>query len=210
MEQYKPEATHAWRLRKALEAIEAIGGNGHGTSVSILSLSADHGAIALGPLLAVYAASLGTPASLVVGPQEESGPTAALAAACSAQPSQWANRPANFSVRVTDSTHLGDELSDELSPVLTVVVVVVDPASPQLPAAIDTDVTLLGVSAGKTTAEQLAKVAMAAASGGREISGILVADPDSTDRTTGRIPRFVRPVRGKLPTRVELPTESRK
>ncbi len=49
---------------------------------------------------------------------------------------------------------------------------------------------MIGVSAA-ATADQLAHVAMVAAADGREITGILVADPESTDRTNGRIPRPV-------------------
>ena len=41
-----------------------------------------------------------------------------------------------------------------------------------------TTATVLGVSAGAATAEQLARVAVVAAADGREITGILVADPD--------------------------------
>ena len=47
-----------------------------------------------------------------------------------------------------------------------------------------TTVTVLGVSAGVVTAEQLARVAVSAAGDGRQIAGILVADPDPTDHTT--------------------------
>jgi hypothetical protein len=63
-----------------------------------------------------------------------------------------------------------------------------------------TDSTVLGVTAGVATAEQLARVTAGAGALGRHIDGILVADPDSSDPTTGRIPqlgktRRVRPTR---------------
>jgi hypothetical protein len=46
---------------------------------------------------------------------------------------------------------------------------------------------------------------------GREIAGILVADPESTDLTMGRIPQLARPTRRRLPTRVEsMTTEMRR
>ena len=70
---------------------------------------------------------------------------------------------------------------------LTVVVAVVDGESPQMPDTMRTTATVLGVSAGAATAEQLARVAVSAALDGREIAGILVADPEPADRTTGRI-----------------------
>ena len=65
-----------------------------------------------------------------------------------------------------------------------------------------TAATVLGVSAGAATAEQLARVAMSAALVGRDIAGILVADPEPTDRTTGRIPQLPRPSHRRLPTRL--------
>jgi hypothetical protein len=58
-----------------------------------------------------------------------------------------------------------------------------------------TNATVLGVSAGAATAEQLARSATSAAADGREVAGILVADPEPTDRTTGRIPQPPRPSR---------------
>ena len=71
---------------------------------------------------------------------------------------------------------------------LTVVVAVVDGRTARrCPTTMRTTATVLGVSAGAATAEQLARVAVVAAADGREISGILVADPEPTDRTTGLI-----------------------
>lgn len=67
---------------------------------------------------------------------------------------------------------------------------------------------MLGVSAGAVTPEQLARAATAAAADGRDVFGILVADPEPGDQTTGRIPRLVSPLRQALPTRVtDVPTE---
>ncbi len=43
-----------------------------------------------------------------------------------------------------------------------------------------------------TTAEQLARAAVTAAADGREIAGILVADPDPGDNTTGRMPHLIK------------------
>ena len=73
---------------------------------------------------------------------------------------------------------------------MTVVVAVVDSRSPRVPDTMRTTATVLGVSAGAATADQLARAAMSAAVDGREVAGILVADPEPTDRTTGRIPQL--------------------
>ena len=73
---------------------------------------------------------------------------------------------------------------------LSVVVAAVDGEGPQVAETMYTSVTVLGVSAGVATAEQLARVAASAAADGRTIAGILVADPDSSDHTTGRLPQL--------------------
>ncbi len=61
---------------------------------------------------------------------------------------------------------------------------------------------MLGVSAGAVTAAQLAGVAVSAAADGRQIDGMLVADPDPADQTTGRVPQLARPARRRMPTRL--------
>jgi hypothetical protein len=67
-----------------------------------------------------------------------------------------------------------------------------------------TTTAVLGVSAGGATAPDLARVASAAAAGGQEIVGILVANPDPDDRTSGRVPRLASPLRRPLPTRLHV------
>jgi hypothetical protein len=62
--------------------------------------------------------------------------------------------------------------------------------------------TVLGVSAGAATAGQLARVAASAAAADRDVVGIFVADPDSADQTTGRLPQLARPGQPKMPTRI--------
>jgi len=86
---------------------------------------------------------------------------------------------------------------------LTVVVLAVDGQTPRLPDAMRSTATLLGVSSGAATAEQLARTAVSADVGGREITGILVADPESADHTTGRIPQLSRTSQRRLPTRLK-------
>jgi hypothetical protein len=69
---------------------------------------------------------------------------------------------------------------------------------------------VLGVSAGAATAAQLIGVAVSATADGRQIDGILLADPDPTDHTTGRIPQLARPARRRMPTRLtSTPTQTR-
>ena len=88
LEEYRPAPVHAWRLRVALQQLRRAGdsptsgADGDGTSVLVLSLSSDPGALALGPQLAAFAASLGIATLLVVGPQQDANVTAALRTAC--------------------------------------------------------------------------------------------------------------------------------
>jgi hypothetical protein len=85
---------------------------------------------------------------------------------------------------------------------LTIVVTVVDGKAPRVADTMHTTTTVLGVSAGAASAEQLARVAASAAADGREIAGIVVADPDPADPTTGRLPQLARPGQRRMPTRM--------
>jgi hypothetical protein len=205
LEDYKPAATHAWRLRAALQQLGLAGhalsrpldnGDG-GFSIAVLSLSSDLGALALGPQLAVFAASLGIPTMLVIGPQQEASAAATLSTAGAMPPSTSSKRPGLLHVTVANA---GD-VDGPPGAALIVVVTVIDSRAPKIPDITRTTATVIGVSAGAATAEQLARVAVVASADDREITGILVADPDPADRTTGRIPHSA-PTRRRMPSRL--------
>ena len=215
LEDYKPGALHALQLRGALQQMEmaaaevSISQNGSSQngkwSFTVLSLSTDPRALALGPQLAIFAASQGIPTVLVIGPQQDATVTATLRTACAAPPTS-SKLPRNLRVLVTDS-----DMEVQPDAVLTVVVAVVDSRSPQVPDRIRTTAAVIGVSAGAATADQLARVAVNAASSGREVTGILVADPDSADATTGRLPQLGRRGQRRMPTRMTgIATEIRR
>ncbi|HLK72742.1 MAG TPA: hypothetical protein VKU77_03735 [Streptosporangiaceae bacterium] len=198
---YEPDPVHAYGLTKLLQQL-GVGDNGtsngsrpEGTSVTVLSLSTDPVALALGPLLAAFASAQGIPTALVVGPQQDMNATATLRTACAAVPAA-AGRGRSLQLLVSEDGRLG-----QLHAAFVVVVTVVDGQDPRIPDTTRTSATVLGVSAGKATAEQLAQAATAASVDGREIYGILVANPDPDDQTSGRIPRLTAPGR-VLPTRV--------
>ena len=200
--EYDPGAADAWQLRKALHQL-GLGATdpsdpplGGGSSLAVLSLSTDRKALALGPQLAALAGALGIPTALVIGPQQDTNAAATLRAACAATVPP--NRSRHLRVAVSDDEHVGQRLGAAL----TVVVAVVDGKAPRVAATMRTTSTVLGVSAGAATADQLARVAVSAAVDGREIAGILVADPDPADRTTGRIPQVARPGQRRTPTRM--------
>ena len=147
----------------------------------MLSFSADPKALALGPQLAVFAASQGIPTVLALGPQQDTNVTAALHAACGTP----LTREGNLRVMVSQDGDI-DQYPDAA---LVISVAVVTAERPEIARTARTTATLLGVSPGTATAEQLARTAVVAAADGRDVSGILVADPEPNDRTTGRIGR---------------------
>jgi capsular polysaccharide biosynthesis protein len=211
-EDYMPEAVHAWQLRKIIQLFEMAGlargdGADGGCSLSVVSVSADRGALALGPQLAVFAASQGIPTALVIGPQQDPDVTACLRTACAAQVPESSERSRQLKVAV----QAGSEVHELPDAMLTVVVSVVDSRNPRVPDTMHTTATVLGVSAGAVTAEQLARVAVNVAASGHEINGILIADPEPTDRTTGRVPQLARPAQRRLSPRLNgLATETRR
>ena len=191
LEGYEPGAADAWQLRKVLRQLGA-----GGSSLAVLSLSHDRDALALGPQLAVLTATLGIPTALVVGPQQDAIAAAALRAACAAGPER--RGPGNLHVTVSD---LGDA-SQLPGAGLTVVVSVVDGRAPRVANTMRTTITALAVTSGAVTAQQLARVAASAAGDGRDVAGILVANPDPADQTTGRLPQLARLGQDRMPTRM--------
>jgi capsular polysaccharide biosynthesis protein len=207
---YHPSVVNAWQLRIALSYLgqadvapaNGRGGGGERFSIGVVTLSTDRAALALGPQLAVFAASLGIPTTLLIGPQQGTA-AAALRAAC-AEPPPSAQRPRTLRLAVTDHEHESGPPAR-----LTVAVTVVDSQDPSLADVQRTTATVIGVSAGAATAAQLVGVAVSAASSGRQVDGILVADPDPADHTTGRIPQLARPPRRRTPTRLTGTTTER-
>lgn len=71
---------------------------------------------------------------------------------------------------------------------LIVYLIVLDRRSPELHLDdADTVVTLLAVTSGAATPDDLARIAAVADDAGRPLSGVVVVDPDPLDRTTGRV-----------------------
>jgi capsular polysaccharide biosynthesis protein len=194
---YEPDAADTQRFRAAMRHLGLEGllaGRDGRFSIGVLSFASDRRALALGPQLAVYAAAQGVRTELVISPRQDNI-TAALCAACESGISP--GRPGRLRAIVAD--HDGPVLPGAI---LTIVVAVVDDDRPEMAGTWRTDATLLGVSSGVVTAEQMTRAAASAATDGRDISGILVADPDPADQTTGRFPQPERPIRNSMPTRM--------
>ncbi|MGH7511887.1 MAG: hypothetical protein ACREOQ_03075 [Gemmatimonadales bacterium] len=195
LDSYKPGPVDAWQLRTALQQVGMADhtlyrGEG-GFSIAVLSFASDAKALALGPQLAVFAASQGIATELVIGPQQDPNASAALRAACASPPSPSSKRPGLLQVTASSQGDIGDHYDGAL----IISVVVVDVNEPKIPDTMRTTATVIAVSAAASTAEQMARIAVVAAADNREVSGILVADPEPTDRSNGRIPRPLQPLR---------------
>ena len=204
--EYKPAAVPAWRLRTVLDhlGVAGPGVNGARVTLAMISVFADRKAFALGPQLAAFAASIGVPTGLLVSPQDFAA-TATLRAACM-QPPSMPLQGGQLRVGLDG----GGDVEQQLNAKFTVVVMGVDTADKAATATDASDpasekahtpVTILAVSAGGATAAQLAQAAALAADAGSIIAGIVVADPDPNDNTTGLAPRPARRFRSAMPTK---------
>lgn len=210
LQEYEPGPVHAWRLLTMLRHLGVSEGGpdeaGAIRSLTIVSVASDARALALGPQLASFAASRGIPTALIIGTQQDMGAIATLRAAAAGP--RGSDRMRRLRVVVADDD---GEVAIPRGVALVVALVAVDPLAPRMPRTVRTAATVLGVTAGAVTAEQLARAATACAADGRAVSGILVADPDPADQTTGRIPTLAPSARRSLPTRAaDIPTEIRR
>jgi len=170
---YQPAATDAWSLRQALRRVVSPPGQDaapgpHG--LTVLTLAGDTAGLAVAIQTASYAAATGLRTRLAASPDLPVAPLrAALRQADGTEP-----RP---------GLEIGTAASG--APDLTITLGVLDRREPVAPTG--SDPALLVVAAGAATAEDLARAALAADDAGSRIAGILVADPDDLDHTTGRL-----------------------
>lgn len=204
LEGYSPGTVDAWALRQALRQLVLDEGTRiprrtepgttklpHPTSVTVLSLAGDLRGLALGVQIASYAASAGVRTRLVAADGHESA--AALRAACQALRDRDQVRR-----NLTVDTEPGSTWEGEM----TVVLAVLDRNEPHLHAEPRTAATVLALASGTATNEELARAAVTADDAGSRIEGVLVADPDNLDRTTGRLLQHERAQQVPLPTRM--------
>ena len=157
--------------------------------MTVVSLSGDERGVAIGPQLAAFASSLGIVTQIVTAGADEGA--AALWAACAAE-REGPARPGLYIGDVPDREEID----------LTIMLVVVDRRQPNLRDMPASAATILSVAAGTATEEELARLAVAVDDAGRRIDGIVVADPDQTDRTSGRHTMEERSRRPAIPVRL--------
>jgi hypothetical protein len=187
MAEYEPSTSDAWALRQVLRLLDV--GEHRPRTVTLVTLAGDQEALAIGPQLASYAASTGMRARLIAAQRHDTA--APLWASCHRAEAEEEARP---------GLYVGGGGSPE--DVLTVVLVVLDRRRPAMAAPPRSDLTLVGVSAGGMTAEDLARAAITVDDAGVLIGGMVVANPDDLDRSTGRLPQRERGAEAALPNRV--------
>lgn len=195
LEAYRAAPVEAWSLRQVLRSLTPVRGQhrvpgkiDHPGSITMVSLAGDSGGSAIGPQLAAFAASLGVPTLVVPTQGDDYAP--ALWACAVDEPAL--KRPNLF---------LGG-LRDGEQAELVVYLVVVDRTRPHLQQTPPSEALILSVTSGAASEADLARVAVAVDDHGRRIDGIVVADPDPADRTTGRHTISDRSQWPALPTRL--------
>ena len=191
----------AWAFRQLLRALgsgdrdparkadRTPGSLEYPRSLMVICLAGDRRGLAVGPQFAAFAAGLGIVTRLVTAAGNDSA--AALWSACAAE------RESDPQPRL-----IVGEVQPGESAQLTVVLVVVDRKQPDLGRTLSTAATLLAVGSGAATEEELARLAVAVDHGGRQFDGVVVADPDRSDRTTGRYSMGERSRQVPLPMRL--------
>jgi capsular polysaccharide biosynthesis protein len=173
LERYQPSPVASWSLRRVLHRLTPAGTPGP-QEIRVVSFADDKPALAAGPQLATFASTLGISTALVPGEQRVLLP---LRAACATH--NGSHRP--------DLHMIGSDEPDlvRLGADLTVSVIAVDRAEPSISPFVGA--TVLAVSSGAATADDLARLALAAADAGQAIEGILLINPDAKDATTGAV-----------------------
>jgi capsular polysaccharide biosynthesis protein len=199
---YSPSVAEGWSVRLALAALglenlamgrsdrEGDAKSSERHLLCVLSLEDDVRALSMGPQLASYAASIGISTRLV---PEQGDATAALWAACSSTASNEQVRPHLRVASRQRTRHV---------PELTVIVGVLDRHDPKMPRLDRNATVVLAVSSRSASSEDLAQAAVVAYEAGFRVSGVLLADPDPLDKTTGRLLPHERLQQPPLPSRV--------
>ncbi|HTZ07849.1 MAG TPA: hypothetical protein VMB72_02185 [Acidimicrobiales bacterium] len=165
---YEPDPVDVWNLRRILDGVRP-GDRSAGTEVQVVSFAGDEAAAAVGSQLAIFANSLGVAASLSVMPDPSLEDLRAVSASH--------NLPNGVSSLFTADPRGGP------APELNVHCAVVDAAAPSVEGRGGR--LVLAVSAGFSSADALARLALAAADAGRPVDGVVIVNPYQGDATTG-------------------------
>ncbi len=179
LEQWAPDPIESLSLRQAYMGLGVV--EDERSNLTVVTLPGDHRALFLGLQLAVFSAATGTPTAVIV--DDESETASALRAVCAGDDGEQHDRRELWVHASADG--LAEE--DVCQAQLTVNLVITGAGRLAVPTWSRPTVTALAVSSGFATAEALASVAVACLDSGWPLAGILLADPDPTDKTSGRL-----------------------
>jgi hypothetical protein len=188
---HTPNSVDSWAFRQALNLMAPSADSDTPDAMTVVSIADDTPSLSVGPRIASYCASTGIRTKLVASKGHEQA--SALWAACSQVATGTEIRPG-----LVVDTRLGEKNDVDAA----VVLAVVDRKEPDLRGLPDTAVTILAVSSGTATAEDLARLAVAADDAGKRIEWLIVVNPDDLDKTTGRFLERERLQHAGLPTRL--------
>jgi len=170
-----PSAHELWSVSKALDQLE-LPDDGQPT-ITVITLSKDIASVALVTRAAIASASLGIPTSLVLTSDEQA--TLGLSNAWDDLAARNESGPENLQLTK------GSAPADGNGGALTIISMVIDPDAPKVPAYVARGLVVLCVSAGVVDQEQLTRVLLTLDREGLAVSGVFVANPESSDLTAG-------------------------
>lgn len=197
LRRYEPDSVDGWALRRLLHALTPDlvkeGSSVEPQVLVVMCLSGDAAALSVAPQIAAFAASTGIRTQLVAAQHHDSATT--LWAACS-QAFAREGMPAALAV--------GTVVDSSVPVALSVRLVVLDRTAPRPePSVVANGLGVLAVSSAAATRRNLADAVVAADQVGLVVRGIVVANPDPLDRTSGRLAPVERePVGGGRLTRI--------
>lgn len=188
IEHHTLSATETWTVHRALNALvnEHTGAPG----LRVVAFADDGPALAAGAQLALSAAEVGIPTDLLPSDHAALAPLRAASRLLGGSP---------------DILALACEVTDSVPGRLNLSLVPVERDQPQLPPSDCSN--LLAISSGAATAEDLARLGLAAADAHDGIAGIVVVNPEPNDPTSGSF--LEGPVVQRAPVRRLTPTIER-
>jgi len=201
LEHFEPSVSDKASLRRLMDEmsvprhfvhneprVSQNGSSAHSEGVDVWAfvLEGDDKAVAAATGFPAFAASLGVPVALVVGGTNPS--THQLAIACAARDplDPGASRPNLLTyASVPGSPPQGVSLTVTLEVVNPLTLDVADIEAP-IPSVDRVSTSILVVSSGFARSDELEVVSLAAEHHGRPLAGIIVADPEPSDKTAGQ------------------------
>jgi capsular polysaccharide biosynthesis protein len=177
LDSYQPETVDAWSLRRLLHQLDP-GDSDSPVALEIVSYAEDEAALSVGVQMASFATSMGISTTLLAGDHYA---IETLRAACAIS-AQSPPPEALLSFVKEDPTDTSIPQSE-----LTITVVAMDRKRPHFEMSGGV-LTLVALSAGLATSDDLARLALAATDAGTTLDGIIVVNPDDHDYTSGDLP----------------------